>query len=1144
MTRTTNGTRVCTRSSSPTARAPKRRRAAGRVVVWSLVALTALGLASPVFAAHLTLRFIGVEYDTPVGGQSTWTYQVCEADGVTCPATSPPASSHVTLSLGLCAQALIVDCGPTPCGFVNPDPTTGITGIKWDVGAEGNPTQIYSVTLDGNLLQSTVDYGIKSSTGDGSNNGTVTGPAADCGLVECFVDAECDNGLFCDGGEVCVANECAPGTPPTCDDGVNCTVDSCNETTDSCENAPLDSLCDDGAFCNGAETCDPALDCQAGTAPDCDDGVSCTVDSCNEATDSCDNLPDNSLCDDGAFCNGVETCDPALDCQAGTAPDCDDSNSCTVDSCDEASDSCDNDAGAADGFACGDGSSGVCDNPDSCLGGACQPNYEPVTTECRGEAGVCDVAEFCDGAGACPGDAFEPATTVCRAGSGDLCDPDETCTGSSADCPADDFEPPTTVCNPGSGDLCDPDELCPGVAGGACPADAFDDGTTVCNPGSGDLCDPDELCPGVPDQACPADTVSSAGTVCNQGSGDSCDPDEVCSGVADEPCPADTFDDGSTVCRAGSGDSCDPDEFCPGVADGACPADAVTPAGTVCNPGSGDECDPAEECTGTPGEACPADVFDDGTTVCRTGSGDSCDPDELCPGEPDEACPDDFVEPSTTVCRPSSTGDETCEPSEFCTGTVGETCPADVVAPIDTACGSQDDTACTEPDTCDGAGSCLTNNQACAFVTSSSLCAFDVQPDKGMCSLSREACLFDAACEAAGGAACVDGACFDADGDDLSVACDDPCAAAEDHCEQTGQFRLLYTPDVQSFPAYKLPASNPGQTFYNLIVDGAPGATVPVTISIPFPYVTVGGQPVHVYDGDGVIGACVDGSGSPTGASCSSDADCGGDESCDSSCFSPGEAEQQFDAQWSIEDWSVEGGYVTGGTGWTLSCADLCDVGDGSHAAGSGTCSLALDVVIPASGEAYVNVHLDYGLKGNSVDANPCGDGVADRYDQGPSSGTLFAENGFDALVDNSTEDGPLGIADCNDYRFSHFDGVDTYEDSVQNLNAFKPIAGSFGRCTHQNNGNPCSEGVVVELVRNETGEVVKSAATDEDGFWATPYKHRGRPAPYTVVIYEPGCTLIGQAIELQGNGWASVDFDASTCTAEAEYGKGRNKRD
>jgi hypothetical protein len=156
-------------------------------------------------------------------------------------------------------------------------------------------------------------------------------------------DASCDNGLYCDGAETCDALlDCQAGTAVDCNDGVGCTNDSCNEGTDSCDNLPNNGLCDDGLYCNGAETCDALLDCQAGTAVDCDDLVGCTDDSCNEGTDSCDNVPNNGLCDDGLYCNGAETCDALLDCQAGTAVDCDDSVGCTDDSCNEGTDSCDN----------------------------------------------------------------------------------------------------------------------------------------------------------------------------------------------------------------------------------------------------------------------------------------------------------------------------------------------------------------------------------------------------------------------------------------------------------------------------------------------------------------------------------------------------------------------------------------------------------------------------------------------------------------------------------------------------------------------------------------------------------------------------------------------------------------------------------
>jgi len=111
----------------------------------------------------------------------------------------------------------------------------------------------------------------------------------------CTIDADCDDLLYCNGAETCVAGACQAGTPPVCDNGL---------------------------FCDGTETCNEATDsCDAGTPQTCDDGLGCTVDSCNLLTDSCDNLPDDTLCaDDGLFCNGAEFCDPVLGCSSTGDP--------------------------------------------------------------------------------------------------------------------------------------------------------------------------------------------------------------------------------------------------------------------------------------------------------------------------------------------------------------------------------------------------------------------------------------------------------------------------------------------------------------------------------------------------------------------------------------------------------------------------------------------------------------------------------------------------------------------------------------------------------------------------------------------------------------------------------------------------------
>ena len=77
---------------------------------------------------------------------------------------------------------------------------------------------------------------------------------------------------------------------------------------------------------------DGAVRCQE--AEQCDDGIDCTRDSCGP-DGTCANLADSARCSDGVFCNGNEICNPEQGCVPGIAFTCDDGNVCTVDSCRE-----------------------------------------------------------------------------------------------------------------------------------------------------------------------------------------------------------------------------------------------------------------------------------------------------------------------------------------------------------------------------------------------------------------------------------------------------------------------------------------------------------------------------------------------------------------------------------------------------------------------------------------------------------------------------------------------------------------------------------------------------------------------------------------------------------------------------------------
>jgi len=84
---------------------------------------------------------------------------------------------------------------------------------------------------------------------------------------ECTEDAGCDDGLYCNGVETCLNGVCQAGPARSCDDGESCTTDSCDETLDSCVNTwPACSSVSDG--CCGPE-------CDGTTDVDCPSAVLC-----------------------------------------------------------------------------------------------------------------------------------------------------------------------------------------------------------------------------------------------------------------------------------------------------------------------------------------------------------------------------------------------------------------------------------------------------------------------------------------------------------------------------------------------------------------------------------------------------------------------------------------------------------------------------------------------------------------------------------------------------------------------------------------------------------------------------------------------------------------------------------------------------
>ena len=208
-------------------------------------------------------------------------------------------------------------------------------------------------------------------------------------------DNYCDDALFCNGVEWCSETlDCQAGTPPSVDDGVGCTVDNCDEELNIITHTPDDSRCDDTLFCNGVEWCDSVLDCQAGTPPSVDDGVGCTVDNCDEEEDTVTHTPDDSFCWDGLWCNGAEYCHPQTDCQNGEAPDCNDGIDCTNDYCDEGVDLTDNQGTCEhDTEPCECTLNEHCDDGNPCTDDFCNEQYE--CENIADDTNICDDGFWC-----------------------------------------------------------------------------------------------------------------------------------------------------------------------------------------------------------------------------------------------------------------------------------------------------------------------------------------------------------------------------------------------------------------------------------------------------------------------------------------------------------------------------------------------------------------------------------------------------------------------------------------------------------------------------------------------------------------------------------------------------------------------------
>ena len=428
--------------------------------------------------------------------------------------------------------------------------------------------------------------------------------------------AACDDADPCTLDDACSAGKCA-GSPKPCDDHDPCTTDSCDAQT-GCVNKPADgAACDDGDKCLENKKCAQGK-CGGGTQKSCDDGDTCTTDSCDSGA-GCIQKATEGSCDDGDACTAGDACKGGK-C-TGAAKDCADDDPCTDDLCDAKTAACAH-SPAANGSPCSD--SDKCTDKDACEAGKCAGKPKNcddgsvcTADKCDAVTGNCDHATTGDGGVSDDGnpctDADKCAAGKCK-GTGKDCDDNnactvDTCDGATKNC---SHSPATEGGKCDDGDKCTVDEVC---KTGACTGAA-----KSCDDGS----------------SCTKDSCNAAdGTCTHQGDADggACDDGDPCTSTdacKASKCVGTKLCDDNNVC---TDDSCDPQT-------GACNAKPVA-ASTACDDGNKctekDTCS-AGQCLGaaktcSDGEPCTADSCNAQTGACsndKLKDGELCDDGNAC----------------------------------------------------------------------------------------------------------------------------------------------------------------------------------------------------------------------------------------------------------------------------------------------------------------------------------------------------------------------------------------------------------------------------------------------------------------------------------------------------------------------------------
>jgi C1A family cysteine protease len=230
-----------------------------------------------------------------------------------------------------------------------------------------------------------------------------------------------------------IAGECSRPIPKCsknldCNDFNACTDDYCIDPgTENayCLNENNHASCDNGIFCDGPDACRDGSCTNVGPAVACDSSMGCMDYSCDETLKECIPMPNHAFCDNGIYCDGVELCSLESTwesgCVPGTPVECNDNNSCTVDSCNNEMESCDFTFSYS---LCECQKNSDCSSGKTCTNNKCVEDYNPQPCTEQGAWLRCG-QQGCYGVSVCSGDFW----TACSS-KGSLCQSVGTCSSS------------------------------------------------------------------------------------------------------------------------------------------------------------------------------------------------------------------------------------------------------------------------------------------------------------------------------------------------------------------------------------------------------------------------------------------------------------------------------------------------------------------------------------------------------------------------------------------------------------------------------------------------------------------------------------------------------------------------------------------